>query len=126
MSTRLQLVRYGMVGVASNLAAYLAYLVLTHLGAPPKLAMTMLYVVGATVSFFGNRRLTFAFRGGWVGPGMRYVAAHAVGYLLNLAMLVLLVDSAGYPHHWVQAAAILVVAVYLFVAMKFFVFRVQA
>lgn len=126
MSVRLQLLRYGLVGVASNLAAYLAYLLLTRAGAAPKLAMTMLYLVGATVSFFGNRRLTFSFRGGWLGPGVRYALSHAVGYLINLALLVALVDAAGYPHQWVQALAILVVAAYLFLAMKFFVFRKES
>lgn len=124
-STRLQILRYGLVGSAGNLAAYFAYLLLTHLGIHPRSAMTLVYFVAATVSFFGNRHLTFSFRGGWLGSGVRYSLSHAGGYLINLVLLILLVDVAGYSHQWVQALAILVVAVYLFGAMRFFVFRRQ-
>jgi hypothetical protein len=38
-------------------------------------------------------------------------------------MFILLVDMLGYPHQWVQIAAIFVVAGFLFIAFKYFVFR---
>ena len=42
---------------------------------------------------------------------------------LNMLVLVLLVDRAGYPHLWVQGAMILVLAVMLFLMQKLWVFR---
>lgn len=117
-----QLVRYAAIGIASNLAGYLVYLLITWLGGEPKLTMTLLYGVGATVSYFANRKLTFAHQGSMLGSGARYVVAHLGGYLINLAMLYALADRMGHPHQLVQAAAIFVVAAYLFVALKFFVF----
>jgi hypothetical protein len=51
------------------------------------------------------------------------VLAHVVGYCLNLSLLLVFVGKLGYPHQWVQGAAILIVACYLFLAFKFFVFR---
>jgi putative flippase GtrA len=118
-----QLVRYALVGVASNTAGYLVYLLITYLGIPPKTAMSLLYAVAATASFFGNRSITFAYKGGVLGSSIRYFITHVVGYSMNLAILVIFVDLLGYPHQFVQAIAIFVVAAFLFVAFKFFVFR---
>ena len=111
------------MGAASNAAGYLLYLLVTHLGLAPKVAMTFLYSVGATAGFIGNRALTFSYKGGTIGSGLRYLIAYAIGYFMNLAILIVFVDMFGYPHQLVQAAAVLVVAAFLFVALKFFVFR---
>lgn len=117
-----QLIHYGLVGIAINLIGYSIYLVITYLGGEPKITMSLLYVIGATASFLGNRKLTFAHKGSLLGSGVRYVIAHFFGYLINLAILIVMVDQFGYPHQWVQAAAIFVVAAFLFLAFKFFVF----
>jgi len=117
-----QLIRYGLVGVASNLAMYLIYLFITYLAVEPKTAMTSVYLIGASVGFVGNRKWTFAHRGNAVNSALRYVAAHLSGYLLNLIILVVFVDRLGYPHQAVQAVAIIVVAMFLFILFKHFVF----
>lgn len=117
-----QLFRYGLIGVTTNALGYAVYLLATHLGATPKLTMSVLYVLGTIVSFFCNRRLTFAHEGSRARAGIRFVVAHVFGYLLNLAILVVMVDRLGFAHQWVQAGAILVVAGFLFLAFKFFVF----
>jgi putative flippase GtrA len=117
-----QLLRYAVVGLASNAAGYLVYLLLTYLGMSPKLAMTLLYGVGATVSFLGNRRYTFRQQGALFGVGGRYVIAHGLGYVINLLIQVTMVDVLGYPHQLTQAFGICVVAVFLFLVFKYFVF----
>ena len=117
-----QLLRYGVLGIVNNSAGYLIYLLLTYLGAAPKLTMTLLYAVGAVLGYAGNRRFTFAHRGNQMASGPRYVVAHFFGYLLNLAILIVFVDHLGYAHQWVQAAAIFIVAGFLFMVFKFFVF----
>jgi putative flippase GtrA len=117
-----QLLRYGLVGLASNAVGYAVYLCLTYLGASPKLTMSFLYLVGATLGFWGNRKLTFGHKGDLMGAGGRYVVVQILGYLINLSILYVMVDKAGYPHQWVQAAAIFVVAGFLFVSFKYFVF----
>lgn len=117
-----QLVRYGMVGIVSNGAGYLAYLLITHMGGTPKLTMTALYVMGATLGFFGNRNLTFAHSGSYLRSASRYFLMHAIGYLINFAVLLICVDRLGYPHQPVQAASILLVAAFLFTSFKLFVF----
>lgn len=120
--TARQLFSYALVGILSNLAGYALYLLLTHLGCTPKLTMTALYASGATLGFFANRRFTFRHDGHIGAAGLRFLLAHALGYLLNLALLVLFVDALGYAHQLVQAVAIVIVAVFLFVLFRGFVF----
>ena len=117
-----QLIRYALIGIANNSAGYLLYLLMTHLGAAPKPTMTLLYAVGAAIGYAGNRSFTFVHRGNLVSSGTRYLIAHCFGYLVNLAILIVFVDYFGYPHQWVQATAIFVVAGFLFLLLKFFVF----
>lgn len=121
-SYRFQLIRYALVGLVSNAVGYLFYLLLTHTGVAPKITVTLLYVSTAALAFFGNRRLTFQSRGRFMGPALRYVIAHSLGYMINLAMLAVLADRAGIPHQWVQLAAIFVVAGFMFFALRWFVF----
>ncbi len=122
-ATTAQLLRYGFVGITINLAGYMVYLLLTYLGATPKITMSLLYGVGAAIGFMGNRRFTFAHKGSLVGTGIRYAIAHCFGYFLNLAILIVMVDKLGYTHQWVQAVAIFIVAGFLFMTFKYFVFR---
>ena len=121
-----QLFRYGVIGIGVNLASYLAYLSITYLGGTPKVTMSVLYVVTALVSFLGNRKLTFAYSGGFLGSGLRFSIAHLFGYLINLGLLYVLVDKFGYPHQGVQVLAIFIVAAFLFLTFKLFVFREES
>ena len=118
-----QLLRYGTVGVLSNLVGYLLYLAITSAGVEHKLTMSVLYVVGVVQTFFFNRSWSFRHDGAH-GPAMlRYCIAYALGYLFNLWALWLLVDVLGHPHQLVQAAMVCAVAALLFVLQKFWVFR---
>lgn len=117
-----QLLRYGLVGIAVNLAGYLVYLLITLVGVTPKITVSILYPLGALAGFWGNRQLTFMHRGSLLGSAGRYIVAHCLGYFLNLALLFVFVDRLGFAHQWVQAAAVIIVAGYLFLAFKFYVF----
>lgn len=117
-----QLCRYGLVGIATNLAAYLIYLLLTYLSLGPKFAMTVLYVAGATMGFYANRKVTFKYQGRTGVAMSRYLLAQGGGYALNLLLLLVFVDWFEFPHQLVQAAAIFIVAGFLFVLYRIFVF----
>ena len=117
-----QLFRYGLVGIAANIALYLFYLLIAYLGMEPIKAMTISYVVGAFLGFIGHRKWTFMHKGALLGSGTRYFIAHLFGYLINFLILLTFVDKLGYPHQWVQAVAIIIVAGFLFVTFRYFVF----
>jgi len=118
-----QLIRYALVGVASNAVIYIVYLFMTCFGVEPKTAMTLVYIIGASIGFIGNRKWTFAHRGDSFSAVLRYMLAHLSGYLLNYLILFTFVDRLGYAHQWVQAVAIMIVAGFLFIVFKYFVFR---
>lgn len=117
-----QLIHYGVIGLTTNTVAFGVYVLITAWSAPPTVAMTLVYVVAASLGFVGNRSLTFAHRGSVWGAGARYLLAHCIGYLINLGILVVAVDHWHLSHVWVQAVAIFVVAAFLFTTFKFFVF----
>lgn len=117
-----QFFSYALIGVLTNFLGYATYLILTYLWGAPKLTMTALYFAGASIGFFANRRFTFRHDGGVGVTGVRYLLAQVAGYLLNLVLLLLFVDWFDFPHQIVQAIAIVVVAIFLFVVLRIFVF----
>lgn len=118
-----QVVRYGMVGVLNNLLGYLLYLLVTWRWLDPKLAVSILYPVGALTAYFAHAKYSFSYHGGTSKALFRFVLAHFVGYTTNVLMLFLLVDVCGYPHPLVQAFAIVAVAGVLFVLFRCYVFE---
>ncbi|MBK1656435.1 GtrA family protein [Allochromatium vinosum] len=124
--TARQFLRYALVGLGSNLSLYLAYLALTYLGVGPKLAMSLLYLVGIAQTFVFNRSWSFGHQGAMHGALIRYVASYAFGYVLNLSVLWLAVDQLDYPHQIVQGVMIAVVATLIFLLQKFWVFPTPA
>ena len=122
MEVRRQFIRYAVVGLTSNGISYLLYLVATWLGIDPKLAMTGIYVVGVLQTFFFNKRWSFRFDGAATPALVRYAVAYVFGYVVNLLALLILVDQARLPHQLIQGVMILVVAVILFFAQRYWVF----
>ena len=118
-----QFIRFGVVGLASNLLLYLLYLGLTAVDFEPKRAMSLAYAIGVLQTFVFNKQWTFGHRGQLGASFARYLGVYAVGYLLNLAVLMVAVDRLGYPHQWVQGLMILLLAAFLFLMQKFFVFK---
>ena len=117
-----QLVRYALTGVIHNVGGFLLYLLATHFGADPKLAMSVLYVAGVMASFLLNRYWTFGDQSAVARSLARFLIAYLGGYLLNLGILLLFVDHLGYPHQWVQGCAIIGVAGALFLLNRYYVF----
>lgn len=122
----LQVIRFGIVGLSSNLILYLLYLGLTSLGLAPKLAMSILYVVGVLQTFVVNKKWTFHHHGHFSAAFTRYVGSYVIGYLINLSILMVMVDRLGYPHQLIQGLTILMLAVFLFSLQKMWVFRLRA
>lgn len=117
-----EITRFGLVGALSNLILYLAFLGMTSQGMDPKLAMTILYATGVLQTFVLNKCWTFSYTGSSTRSFWRYVLLHLGCYLLNLALLHWLVDKAEMSAPRVQAAAVVINAVALFLAQKYWVF----
>lgn len=117
-----ELVAYAFVGFASNGLSYLVYLILTHFGLLPALSMTIVYVVALTIAYFGNRSITFSYTGSTKISVIKFFLVYVIGYLINLGLLLIFNTYLGYPHQLVMLVNIFIVAVFLFIAMRYFVF----
>ncbi|MBM3273358.1 GtrA family protein [Candidatus Kaiserbacteria bacterium] len=122
VTTLCQVFRYGVVGVLNNLLGYLIYLVVTWLWLDPKMAVTLMYPIGAATAYFGHARYSFAYSGRTSHGIARYTIAHLIGFGANISMLYLFSDQLGYPHQLVQAVAIVAVAGILYLLFRYFVF----
>jgi putative flippase GtrA len=118
-----QLVRYGIVGLGTNALGYVLYLGLTGLGMGPKLAMSLLYMVGVLQTFVFNKAWTFRYVGRGRAALQRHVVLYVGGYLIQFLLLALMVDTLRWRHQWVMAGVILLMAVFFFLGQKFWVFR---
>lgn len=123
MSTGIESLRFGTVGLLSNVVLYFLYLAITALGIGHKSAMTALYCLGFLQTFMLNKKWTFRHEGMLRKTLMRYWVVYVSGYLLNLILLIVFVDLAGFPHQAVQAAMIVLIAALTFVLQKLWVFR---
>ena len=122
LPTHTQFIRFAIVGALSNGLLFLFYLGLTSMGVGHKLAMSVLYAAGVMQTFFFNKKWTFRHDGETRRALLRYWLAYGIGYVLNLAVLIILVDWAGFPHQVVQGVMIVVLAILLFLLQKFWVF----
>ncbi len=112
-----------LVSVGVNAIGYCVYLLLTWLGVPPLLAVTIMYPAGVAASFIGNRQLTFAHKGNAWSAAARYLMVQFGGYLINISLLLSFTERFGVSHQLAQAGAIVVVAAYLWITLRYFVFR---
>lgn len=126
MKIKTQFLRYVVVGALSNALLYFTYLLLTYIGIGPKLAMSLLYVVGVLQTFVFNRKWSFGFVGAVKPAFVRYTIVYATGYIINFLVLMLLVDLNGFPHQFVMGSMVLFMAVFFFICQKFWVFGVKA
>jgi putative flippase GtrA len=117
-----QVGRYGVVGMLNNLLGYLIYLLVTWLWLDPKVAVTLMYPIGAATAYFGHAKYSFACSAHTAHGIARYAIAHLIGYGANIGMLYLFSDRLKYPHQLVQALAIVIVAGILYLLFRYFVF----
>lgn len=122
MRTLRQLLNFGTIGIVSNALLYCLYLIATSFGVGPKVAMTLVFVLGVLWTYTFNRRLTFQHRGAVAKSALRYLGAYGLAYALNLAALALLVDVMGLPHPAVMLSLTAATAALLFVSQKYWVF----
>jgi hypothetical protein len=118
-----QLALFSLVGVLNNMFGYLIYLLITWFWLEPKIAVTLMYPLGALTAYFGHSKYSFVnTKSSTSNKITRYVIAHLIGYGVNMGIIYVFSDQLGYPHQLCQAAAILVVAGILFLLLRYFVF----
>ena len=84
------LFRYSVVGVASNLAVYIVFVVFIWLGLSAIWAAGLCYGIGLTISYVFNRRWSFESTATHRADLMKFCFAYGVGLLATLAFITLL------------------------------------
>ncbi|HKR92895.1 GtrA family protein [Novosphingobium sp.] len=117
-------IRFGLVGIANTLIGLAVIAALLRAGAGDYLANTLSYAVGLCASFLLNRAWTFGVRGPVIaGEVQRFIAAFALSYAANLAMLTLM-RGYGFAQSLIgQGAAMAVYSACFFLLTRRFVFR---
>jgi len=120
-----QFAMYAIIGLTTNGLSFLVFAVLTWLGLTSECAISIIYPVQITLTFILNKSWTFSHAGRISASAVRYLIAYAGCYVLNVAGLKFFSGYLGYSHLVVQAMAILVIALLLFLTQKYWVFRVR-
>ena len=119
----LQFAKYAIIGLTANALGYVSYLLITWLGVGHKTAMTGIYVVTITMSYLGNKKITFSHQGEIGSTYFKYWIVYFGCYVFNFCTMYIVVDLAGYRHQYVQLGLILFDAPILFLLQKLWVFR---
>lgn len=117
-----QIVRYAVVGLSNNGLIYLIYLLITYLGADPKLAITILYPIAILFAFICHLKYSFEFKGKIKMAMGRYLSSYFICYCLNYVILFIFIDKYKFSHQLVEALSIFFIGGVLFFMLKYFVF----
>lgn len=120
-----ELIRYGAVGAGTNVFGFLLYVLFTTLGASPVLTISIFYPIRIGLAFCLSKKWSFSHKGRISTSAIRYLIAYVGCYVLNVAVLKFFSGYLGFSHLVVQALAILIFAMLLFLVQKCWVFRTQ-
>jgi putative flippase GtrA len=90
-----RILRFGIVGLGTNLGLYLMFLLLIIGGVAPVPASAFCYGLGVMGSYLLNRRWTYASRANHGRDLPRFLLAYGVGFVVALIAMVLLVKPLG-------------------------------
>ena len=117
-----EILRFGIVGVTSNVVLFLLYLFVTNAGVDPKLVVTALYLLGLVWTFCINKRWSFSHRSEWGRSGLRYFSLYGGLYFANVLTLLVLVDFFQIPHAMVQIGVFIASIPIVFLMQRYWVF----
>ncbi len=81
------LYRYGLVGVASNLAVYSVFVALIWSAVPPVWAAAICYALGLSISYLVNRRWSFESTVSHRSDLLRFLLAYGAGLIATLVFI---------------------------------------
>ena len=122
-SLTLQTIRFGVIGLSSNVLLYFLYLFLTKFGVDPKLAITFSYAIGLMWTFTFNKRWSFSHQGDWKQSSARFLFLYGMMYLINILVLAILVDTFQRSYVFVQLGVFVVYLPIVFLVQRYWVFR---
>lgn len=114
---------FSLVGIANGVVGIAIIVVAGLLGAGPIVANVLGYAAGLVVSFTLNARITFHARVVDRFAALRFLAAFAVAFAANLAVVKLVADRFSAPKLLVSLAGTPVYVVVFYLLCEYWVFR---
>ncbi|SAL66431.1 GtrA-like protein [Caballeronia arvi] len=121
VSTRMQLLRYLIVGGLNTLGAGAIIFTLQAAGVAPLLANLAGYAIGIAASFLVNSRITFNVESNR-GTAMRFLIVTGISYLANVAVVFVVLRLSGAPY-LAQACGIPVYTIVGFLGNKYWALK---
>ena len=122
VSTPVQIIRYGSVGLLNTAITFVVIAVLTYTGQDPFVANAVGFGAGLANSFFMNRRFTFAARPRLYDV-LPFIASFAIAYGCNIVVLYAAISLASIAEMVPQMIGMAAYNIVFFVLMKSWVFR---
>lgn len=114
--------RYAISGVANTVVGVSVIYALMWLKCSPYLANFIGYAVGLSFAYFNSRSYVFRFSGEHRSSVVRYLAAFAVCYSINMAVLAVGIEHLAWPGWLAQAAGVFTHAGLMFLLSRHLVF----
>ena len=119
-----QVSRYSLVGILNTLITLLViYGLKAGFGADDYWANATGYGVGLIGSFYLNRAYTFGHDGAMSGAAVRFLIAFAICYMINLAVVAVLVDGLGVNGYLAQPCGMVSYTISFYILLRMHVFR---
>ncbi len=87
-----------------------------------QVALVMAWVVSSFSSFFMQKMLVFNSRANWVREYIKCAGVWMLGYVGNIFLLQIMIDG-GIHIYIAQAIALLVIAIFTFILLKYIAFK---
>jgi len=115
--------RYASTGCISNSIAYGLFCGGVYAGFGSKFMASVVFVLVMSVGFAINRKWSFRSTGAQSREFTKYMVAYSLAYLGNIGLLSLLCDKFEMTPYLAQLVCIFVVAVFLFLCLRIWVFK---
>jgi putative flippase GtrA len=123
MKWRIEFIRFVLTGIATNALGLCGFYLLIRSGLDPLIVVSIFYVFSVSLAFVLNKQWSFSHAGDFTWSAVRYVVAYVICYILNMLALDYFSRQKASPPLIVQSVAVIIAAVLLFLAQKFWIFR---
>lgn len=115
-----RLTKYGVVGIITNVIAYIAFVVFVKFSMAPVLASGVVYLLGMVVNYNLNRRWTFKSTNSHRHDMPRFVLAYGIGLVMTVLTMSILQHIIS--PYLAQIVAVVVAAISIFATLSLVAF----
>lgn len=119
-----QILRFAAVGILATLSHVCLGLILAEcIDLPVFWANLLAFCNALVISYFGNRRLTFAYRGSALSTFGRFTTVATLCLLLNQTIVFLMVGMAGFSYRLALILVVSIIPLSSFILNRTWVFK---